>query len=39
MKITINLTSADKVKVLGNFISKPDSKYPDKVTTIDCRRF
>lgn len=27
MKITINLTSADNVKVLGNFISKLDSKY------------
>lgn len=36
MKITINLTSADNVK---NFISKLDSKYLDKVTTIDCRRF
>lgn len=39
MKVTINLTSADNVKVLGNFISKLDSKYLDKVTTIDCRRF
>lgn len=39
MKITINLTSADNVKFLGDFISKLDSKYLDNVTTIDCRRF
>lgn len=39
MKIAINLTSAGNVKVLGNFISKLDSKYLDKATTIDCRRF
>lgn len=39
MKITINLTSVDNVNVLDNFISKLDSKYLDKVTTIDCRRF
>lgn len=39
MKIAINLASADNVKVLGNFISKLDSKYLDKATTIDCRRF
>lgn len=39
MKITINLISADNVKVLGNFISKLDSKYLDKAAAIDCRRF
>lgn len=39
MKIAINLASAGNVKVLGNFISKLDSKYLDKAAVIDCRRF